>query len=448
GAVAIPLSTLATANELRDMIRHADVQHLIATPQFLHHDYVAKLLDAFPSLRDAALPIEIEEAPFLRTVWFTEPANASWAITLDALPASPDALVRSAECSVAAADAAVIVFSSGSTGTPKAVIHTHGTLTRQSGKLLDDWKHQPTDRIYSALPLFWVGGLSFVLVTSMRAGAAIVLTDDGSPRAVLDLLERERITVVLMWPHAARSVAADPTFGERDLVVHAGQLYEAWLGDGDPTLLSEALGMTESAGPHTAGQTKPLPEHLRGSFGTPMPGLEHRIVDPETGSEVAAGERGELLLRGDTMAVGLHRRERHTVFDRDGWYRTGDMCSLRHGHLFFHGRVDDQMKVSGVNVSPNEVERALLALPDVAQAFVVAIPDTERGSVVAAAVVPARDAEPDPHVIRDELRSSLASYKVPRTIALFSTEQVPLKGTGKLDRARLSEMLAALPRLS
>jgi acyl-CoA synthetase (AMP-forming)/AMP-acid ligase II len=446
GAVAVPLSTLATAPELREAIRFADVQHIVAISHHLRHDYAQKLVEAFPSLSGSTPAIEIDDAPFLRSIWFASPDAPAWATSLDDLPSASETVVRAAEDAVVASDPVSIVFSSGSTGTPKAVVHSHGTLTRQSAKLQQDWCYRPDDRIYAALPFFWVGGLSFVLLTTMRSGATVVVSSDNSPIAVLDLLERERVTITHMWPHTARTIAADPTFADRSLVVRAGSLYEAWLGDGDPTLLSEALGMTETAGPHTAGQARLVAEHLRGAFGRPMPGLEHRIVDPDTGYDSDVGRRGELWLRGDTVAVGLYRREAHTVFVRDGWYRTGDLCSLRDGHLFFRGRVDDQMKVSGVNVSPNEIERALLEVPGVAQAFVVGVADAERGAVVAAAVVPDANGPLEPDEIRAAVRGSLASYNVPRIIGIFDADAIPLKLTGKLDRVRLAEILADLPR--
>jgi acyl-coenzyme A synthetase/AMP-(fatty) acid ligase len=120
---------------------------------------------------------------------------------------------------------------------------------------------------------------------------------------------------------------------------------------------------------------------------------------------------------------------------------------MRDGHLFFHGRVDDQIKVSGVNVSPSEVERVLLAVVGVAQAFVVGVPDTQRGAIVAAAIITDSDAVVDPGDVVKQVGERLSSYKVPRIVAIIEATDIPMKSSGKVDRFALAEMLTSHPRL-
>ncbi len=151
--------------------------------------------------------------------------------------------------------------------------------------------------------------------------------------------------------------------------------------------------MTETGGPHT-GSDDPyavLPESLRGTMGRSLPGMEHVVVDVDTGMELPVGEQGELLVRGAFLMDGFYKRERHETFTPDGWYATGDQGWFgADGHLRFSGRRTAMIKTGGSNVSPAEVEAALVELPDVREAFVFGIPAGERGEDVAAVVVPER----------------------------------------------------------
>src|SRR5690606_19515537 len=172
------------------------------------------------------------------------------------------------------------------------------------------------------------------------------------------------------------------SFGQRDFsALQGGSINEALppAKRSNQPYFGNALGMTETCGPHSV----PLPNAppgYEGTMGPVMPGMAWRIVDVETREPVADGQQGELLVRGDTLMLGMVKKERSEVFDADGWYPTADLCSVRDGLLFFHGRIDDLIKTSGANVSPAEVEAELCALPQISQAFVVGIPDVKRTS--------------------------------------------------------------------
>jgi acyl-CoA synthetase (AMP-forming)/AMP-acid ligase II len=184
-------------------------------------------------------------------------------------------------------------------------------------------------------------------------------------------------------------------------------------------IFGHAMGMTETGGPHTISFPD-YPDELAGTLGPPMPGMEHKLVDIHTGREVAADEAGELLIRGDALMSGFVKRERDSCFDADGWYHTGDLCTFRQGHIFFLGRLDDTIKSSGANVSPREVEEALVALPGVAQAIVLGVPDEQRGGVVGAILIPAQGAQLDEAAIRRSLAKTLSVYKIPRVLMVMT----------------------------
>jgi acyl-CoA synthetase (AMP-forming)/AMP-acid ligase II len=271
----------------------------------------------------------------------------------------------------------------------------------------------------------------------------MVCATDTSPAHLLDLIERERITYFVAWPHTARALIAHPSFATRDLSsLRGGLLYEVANGIRRPgsSTWGEALGMTETGGPHTISVFDIDPE-LPNSFGTPMPGMQLRIVDPHTGSDLPDGETGVLLVRGDSVMQGLVKREREEVFEADGWYRTGDLGSFRGNHLYFHGRADDLIKTSGANVSPGEVQAVLRALPGVGDAHVTGLPDPERGAVVGAVVVPEPGHSLDPDQVRAAAREQLSGYKVPRVILVVQAADLPMMSSGKVDRRAIIAQL-------
>lgn len=446
GAVAVPISTLSTPAEIQRIARHADLHLLIATDQYLHHNYVERIAAAFDGIERARVPYAFARTPYLREVWIWGENVPAWAraVDLNAPLRLDEAFLAEIESEISSSDPVSIIYTSGSTADPKGVIHSHGNFIRQATKLA---QHYPPlhadDRLFAAMPFFWVGGLVFCLLNAMRGGATTLISLKTG-RELLDFLERERASWMLGWPHIARALAADPTFAGRNFsAMRGGSLYEAIpepIRPKDPTLIGTALGMTESSGPHTM-EVYDLPEHLRSSFGTRMPGMEHRLVDVGSNNEVAPGEMGELHIRGNALMLGMVKRERSEVFDADGWYRTGDLCSWREEHLFFHGRVDDMIKTAGANVSPREIEAFLMNQPGIAQANVSAVPDPARGAVVGAILVPKPGVKLDLEAVRKAAARDLSSYKVPRVLMVLEASQIPMMSSSKADRRALVKLL-------
>ena len=178
-----------------------------------------------------------------------------------------------------------------------------------------------------------------------------------------------------------------------------------------------------------------LPPEKRGSFGRSVPGVEHRIVDPVTGEDLPPGELGEIWIRGYSLMLGMLRRDDADVFEEGGWYNTGDGGYLDHdGHLYFKGRLGNVIKSSGMNITPREVELVLEEHPDVMHAFVAAVPHAERVEDVAAAVVVRPGHEIDTDALTAWLKGEMASYKVPRHVAVFARPQdLPWLESGKID---------------
>ncbi len=434
GAVAVPLSTLSSVAELATLVDRSDIALLVAAREVRGRRFDALLADAVgvpPSVR----------APNLREIVFTEEAFAG---------AAGDEVLAALEAGVRAADPVVIVHTSGSTSAPKGVVHAHGALVDHLAVLNELRAYGPGDVLFSNSPFFWIGGFAYTFLGTLVAGATVLCSQEADPAKVLDMMERERPTMCNGYASSAAALAADPTFRGRDLSsMTRGNLYAlmpAGSRPADPQLRTNMLGMTEGGSVVMTGTVAEaehdLAEELRGSFGRPTPDLEARIVDQSTGADCADGERGELWLRGSALMLGYYGVERSRTFDADGWFHTGDLVHRRvvEGveHWFFHGRGDDMIKTAGANVSPAEVQDAILSATGLTS-IVFGLPDPERGHVVAAALL-TDDEAPGTEELHDQLAPLLSTYKVPKAVRAVRAADVPLRSSGKVDLTALKEL--------
>jgi acyl-CoA synthetase (AMP-forming)/AMP-acid ligase II len=458
GALFIPFGSTFRPAELRRAVRHADVHTLLVPPIMFGNDMHEFVEAALPGLAGSGpAPLFLEEFPFLRDVRIWGPSDRAWAggisLAVDGEPtaagsAVSDALLRHAEAEVTPADLMVVIYTSGATSDPKGIVHTHGSQVRHGYNLAHNFATpvSPDERTFCALPFFWIGGLSFILMSTLYRGATVMCVEKFEAGAALDLIERERATKVAGWAPTMAALVQHPTFAQRDLssvVTFAPR-------EGppvDPDLRHNSLGMSETSGPHSAARpdeaARTLPESLRGSFGRGLPGVQLKVVDPDTGADVGEGESGELCVRGYSVMDGMYKRERADAFDDDGWYHTGDQGSLRDGLLFFTGRLGEMIKTGGANVTPREVEVVLEAYPEIELALVVGLPDAERGQLVAAVLVPAPGADIDVDEIATRLRTEISGFKVPRRFVLMTRDEVPWLPTAKPDKRTLVARLSA-----
>ena len=194
------------------------------------------------------------------------------------------------------------------------------------------------------------------------------------------------------------------------------------------------LGLTEAGSVVLiSGDETDQPEHRRGSYGKPAPGLQTKIVDPDTGPG-RRGAVGELCIRGPYLMQRYYRRSREECFDADGWFHTGDLAATDNdGFVYFIGRRGSMIKTSGANVSPAEVEKAIAKVTGGAAAHVFGIPDPERGQVVVAVIAVDTGVEFDETTLARELAAQLSAYKIPRRFAVIPASTMPLLASGKPD---------------
>lgn len=346
---------------------------------------------------------------------------------------------------------AVLLYTSGTTGQPKGVMLSHRSLLYIAAVSAGMRELSPADRVYGVLPMAHVFGLASVFLGSLFNGATLHLVPRFDPAAVVDALERDRITVVQGVPAMYARLLAYLKSQERTTVTAPALRFLSSGGAALDLAVKEAVerlfglplyngyGLTECA--PTLAQTLLDPPRRDNSVGPLLPGVEARLVD-EKGREVARGKVGELCVRTPGLMKGYYRAPEATAatLDTDGWFHTGDLARFEGDHLFIVGRCKELIIRSGFNVYPAEIEAVLNAHPDVAQSAVVGrhVPGNEE-VVAFVQLVPGRRAMPAE--LAAFAAERLAPYKRPSEIVIL--EALPASSTGKILKNRLSERAAS-----
>jgi benzoate-CoA ligase family protein len=433
GVVAVPVNTLMTEADYRFMLNDSRARLLVVSEA---------LYDKFASA--------IRDSDHLEHV-IVAGGNAHSHLSFDALMGEAKNGFRSGENITAATtrdDMCFWLYTSGSTGRPKGAVHTHADL-----KLTDALYAAPVigitenDICYSVAKLFFAYGLGNALTFPLSVGATtVLLAARPTPDAVAELLKKYKVTIFYAVPTFYAAFLANPAAPERSELkirrcVSAGEALPAEIGrrwsERYGVDILDGLGSTEML--HIFLSNRPG-EVKYGTSGRPLPGYDIRLIDDDGNVVTKRGDMGELQVRGPTSALMYwNNREQSRATFLGEWTRSGDKyIEDENGYFVYCGRRDDMLKVSGMYVSPFEVEGVLQSHPDVLEAAVVGWPDTDELIKPKAFVVlkaPEKAGDALAHTLQDECRKKLAVYKYPRWIE-FRTE-LPKTATGKIQRFKL-----------
>ncbi|HSG78792.1 MAG TPA: AMP-binding protein [Acidimicrobiia bacterium] len=453
GAIAAPINSRFKPFELKQVITHCGMKVIVTASPGQGTDFAGLILETFPEItRSEGTRVRLDEAPELEAVVVLEdesPAGtfdrAAWEALADGVT---DEALRHRQSAVRVRDTAVIMYTSGTTAMPKGAMLSHEAFLRFSSSTVDDRKAiTDGNRVWTALPLFHIGGVAFI-TTTLYAGGTFVHTGFFDPKVAAAQIRDEPCEVALpgfetIWMPVLG--AADE--GDLDalrvllLVGVEERLRQAAAATPQATLIG-CFGQTEACAFLSLSELDDPLERRILTDGLPMPGMECEVHDPETGERLDAPAEGELWYRGPQAFDGYFRDPELTasVFDERGFFRTGDVVRMfEDGSILFVSRVKDMLKVGGENVSAAEVEGYLLTHPAVAMAQVVAAPDARYVEVPAAFVMLKPDTEATEQEIIDYCRGQIATYRIPRYVRFVS--EYPMSGT-KVKKYVLREMMA------
>ncbi len=433
GVVAVPVNTLMTEDDYRFMLEDSRARVLVVSAELLPK--FEKAIAASPDL--AHVIVSGDTVPGNMA-----PGRRRFDDVLAA--AKPESLTARTTRD----DMCFWLYTSGSTGKPKGAVHTHADL-----KLTDDLYAAPilgikaNDICYSVAKLFFAYGLGNALTFPMSAGATTVLLPARpTPDLVADILKTHGVTIFYAVPTFYAAFLASPAAPARDELklracVSAGEALPTDIGrrwsERYGVDILDGIGSTEML--HIFLSNRPG-DVKYGTSGKPIPGYDLRLVDDDGNIVAARGEMGELQVRGPTSAMMYwNNREQSRATFLGEWTRSGDKYVEDDGGYFVYcGRRDDMLKVSGMYVSPFEVEGVLQSHPDVLEAAVVGWPDADRLIKPKAFVVlkaPDKAGDALAQALQDECRNKLAHYKYPRWIEF--RRELPKTATGKIQRFKL-----------
>jgi HIP---CoA ligase len=438
GAVLVPVNTRFRGAEAAYVLARSGARVLYTVRGFLDTDYPALLASAGVALPALEQIVVLAGAPGDGAIGFDEFVTRGSAVGSDEV----DARVAN----LGPDDPSDVVFTSGTTGNPKGVVMTHGQTLRA---YLDwcDWAGLRTgDRYLIVNPFFHIFGYKAGCLASLMRGATIFPLAVFDPGVVLEIVEREQITVLPGPPTLYQSLLDHPDRATRDIaslrlgVTGAADIPVELIRRVREELPFERIltgyGLTE-AGTVTGSAPGDDFEHIATTVGVPWPGFEVRTVDSD-GNETAADEPGEVLVRGDTVMRAYLDDPDATAaaIDADGYLHTGDLGTFdADGYLRIVGRIKDMFIVGGFNAYPAEIENLMLRHPRIAQVAVIGVPDARLGEVAKAFVVLTPGAPVDDSELIAWSRETMANFKVPRSVEFL--DALPVNATGKVVKDEL-----------
>ncbi len=423
GAVFLPLNTAYTLPELEYFIGDSEPALVVCSAE--RAEAVARFAGPKASVR-------------------TLDGHGRGSLTdgVDSLPGQFDDVGRTAD------DLAAVLYTSGTTGRSKGAMLTHGNLASNAQALAQFWGYTERDRLIHALPLFHTHGLFVAINVTIAAGASIVLLSKFDPDRIVALFQSATVlmgvptfyTRLLQHPGLTRAAVANMRLFVSGSAPLSADTHVEWKERTGHAIL-ERYGMTET----NMNASNPYEgERRAGTVGFPLPGVEIRIADAQSGAALPQGEPGEIEIRGPNVFKGYWRLPDKTAaeFRPDGFFRSGDVGLIdADGYLHIVGRAKDLIISGGYNVYPREVEDEIGQVPGVAESAVVGLPDKDFGEAVAAVIVRAPGSQVGVAAVRAALEARLARYKLPKRIVFVRS--LPRNAMGKVQKNVIREALCS-----
>ncbi|HQM96071.1 MAG TPA: AMP-binding protein [Clostridia bacterium] len=454
GAVLVTVNTAYKIHEAEYLFRQSDTHTIVMIEGYKDSHYAKIVKELCPELDNSipGKPLHIKRLPFLRnivTVDFTMDGCITWEDAMDMHKKTPIEEVYRRASTINKDDVCNMQYTSGTTGFPKGVMLTHYNIVN-NGKCIGDCMDLSTaDRMLIHVPMFHCFGMVLAMTASVTHGTTMSPLPYFSPRPALNCINLEKITCCHGVPTMFIAMLEHEDFSKTDFShmrtgIMAGspcpikvmQDVQEKMNMREITIV---YGQTE-ASPGCTQSTTDDPIEIRvNTVGKALPGVECKIVDPETNKELPDDTDGEFVARGYNIMKGYYKMPMATAaaIDKDGWLHTGDLARRNNGYYKITGRIKDMIIRGGENIYPKEIEDFIYTHPKVKDVQVIGVPDKGYGEEIMACVILKENETMTEKELKDYVNSHMAKHKTPKYVD-FVTE-FPMNAAGKILKYKMRE---------
>lgn len=455
GAVLVTVNTAYKIHEAEYLFRQSDTHTLVMIENNRDSDYAGIMQELCPELKTTkpGEPLHSRKLPFLRniiTVGFSMPGCLTWEQSLGLAAKVPQEEVRRRASLIDPNDVCNMQYTSGTTGFPKGVMLTHYNIVN-NGKCIGDRMDLSTaDRMMIQVPMFHCFGVVLSMTAAMTHAATLSPIPYFSPKNSLACINNERITCFHGVPTMFIALLEHEDFEKTDFSyvrtgIMAGSpcpvsVMQDVVNKMNMSEITIVFGQTESSPGCTMSSTDdPLSVRV-GTVGRPLPQIECKIVDPETGEEMPDGETGEFVARGYNIMKGYYKMPQATAnaIDAEGWLHTGDLaCRNTDGNFRITGRLKDMIIRGGENIYPKEIEEFIYTHPAVSDVQVIGVPDEQYGEEIMACVILKEGESLTEQEVKKFVLDHMAKHKVPKYVDFV--DDFPMNAAGKILKYKMRE---------
>ncbi|MDD2269791.1 MAG: AMP-binding protein [Eubacteriales bacterium] len=455
GAVLVTVNTNYKVFEAEYLLKQSDTKLLVLIDGFKDADYIATMKELCPDVdKTDGNDVNSERLPCLKTMVYAGDKEhkgfLNWSKLYDLAKTVTEEEFRKASSGLDCHETINMQYTSGTTGFPKGVMLTHYNIINNGRVIGDGMAFTPEDRLCICVPMFHCFGLVLATMAAITHATEIIPIEAFHPKKVLDALQSEECTACHGVPTMFISMLDHPDFPNYHLPklrtgIMAGspcpiKVMEDVINKLHMRDIVIVYGQTESSPGCTMTTTTDSIEKRVSTVGRAFPGVEIKIIDPETGKTVPAGVPGEFCARGYNIMRGYYKMEEATkiAIDKDGWLHTGDLAVVdEEGYYKITGRIKDMIIRGGENIYPKEIEEFLYTLPKVKDVQVIGVPSVQYGEEVCAVIVLRDGEEMTEEEVKDAVRASMARHKVPKYVDFV--DSFPMTASGKIQKYKMRE---------
>ena len=460
GAVLVTVNTAYKIHEIEYLLKQSDTHTLVMVEYCKDINYKDIIEQLCPELKTLTPGSHLysKNLPFLRnvvTVGFDMDGCLTWEQMLSRSNLVPREEVRRRASLVKPDDVCNMQYTSGTTGFPKGVMLTHRNIVNNGKTIGDRMDLSTADRMMIQVPMFHCFGMVLSMTSMMTHGGTLCPIPYFSPKSSLACVNDERITCFNGVPTMFIAMLSHPDFAKTDFSymrtgIMAGANCPADLMrrasvEMNMREIISVYGQTEASPGCTMGEVNEDLDHRVETVGSAFPGVECKIIDPETGKELPHGESGEFVARGFNIMKGYYKMPEATAktIDADGWLHSGDICMrTSDGYYKVTGRLKDMIIRGGENLYPREIEEFYLTNPKVRDVQVVGVPDEKYGEECCAWVILHKGETADEAEMKEYGNASIARHKVPKYF-LF-VDEFPMNAAGKILKYKMRDESAEI----